>query len=204
MAFAQLTSRESLRDIEIRLHALQRKLYHADFARVLIAWARRLYQADDFGAPLKHTAYALDSTTIDLCLTLFPWAQFRRHKAAVKFHTLIDLRGNIPCFVRITHGKTHDVAILDVLPIEPGAFYVMDRAYLDFGRLLWDFAERREDAGLDRDQHLQAGGHHSQGTKYGTSVARNLADLERLSFRENPYKRGSFSRKTHCFPGITS
>jgi hypothetical protein len=159
MAFAQLTYRESLRDIETCLHALQKKLYHAgfrgviarstladankhrdwriyaDFAQVLIARARRLYQADDFGVQLKHTAYALDSTTIDLCLKLFPWAQFRRHKAAIKLHTLIDLRGNIPCFVRITHGKTHDVTILDVLPIEPGAFYVMDRAYLDFGRL---------------------------------------------------------------------
>ena len=159
MAFAQLTYRESLRDIETCLHALQKKLYHAgfrgviarstladankrrdwriyaDFAQVLIARARRLYQADDFGVQLKHTAYALDSTTIDLCLKLFPWAQFRRHKAAIKLHTLIDLRGNIPCFVRITHGKTHDVTILDVLPIEPGAFYVMDRAYLEFGRL---------------------------------------------------------------------
>ena len=159
MAFAQLTYRESLRDIETCLHALQKKLYHAgfrgviarstladankhrdwriysDFAQVLIARARRLYHADDFGVQLKHTAYALDSTTIDLCLKLFPWAKFRRHKAAIKLHTLIDLRGNIPCFVRITHGKTHDVNILDVLPIEPGAFYVMDRAYLDFGRL---------------------------------------------------------------------
>jgi len=142
MAFAQLTYRESLRDIETCLHALQKKLYHAgfrgviarstladankhrdwriyaDFAQVLIARARRLYQADDFGVQLKHTAYALDSTTIDLCLKLFPWAQFRRHKAAIKLHTLIDLRGNIPCFVRITHGKTHDVTILDVLPID--------------------------------------------------------------------------------------
>jgi hypothetical protein len=159
MAFAQLTYRESLRDIEICLRALQRKLYHAgfrgaiarstladanehrdwriyaDFAQVLIARARRLYQGDGFGAQLEHTAYAPDSTTIDLCLTLFPWARFRRHKAAIKLHTLIDLRGTIPCFVRITHGKTHDVTVLDILPIEPGAFYVMDRAYLDFGRL---------------------------------------------------------------------
>jgi Transposase DDE domain/Domain of unknown function (DUF4372) len=159
MAFAQLTYRESLRDIEICLHALHKKLYHAgfrgiiarstladanehrdwriyaDFAQVLITRARRLYQADGFGAQLKHTAYALDSTTIDLCLTLFPWAKFRRHKGAIKLHTLIDLRGNIPYFVRITHGKTHDVTVLDTLPIEPGAFYVMDRAYVDFGRL---------------------------------------------------------------------
>ena len=159
MAFAQLTYRESLRDIEICLHALHKKLYHAgfrgviarstladanehrdwriyaDFAQVLIARARRLYQTDGFGAQLKQTAYALDSTTIDLCLTLFPWAKFRRRKGAIKLHTLIDLRGNIPCFVLITDGKTHDVNVLDVLPIEPGAFYVMDRGYLDFGRL---------------------------------------------------------------------
>jgi hypothetical protein len=159
MAFAQLTDRESLRDIEICLRALHKKLYHAgfrgiiarstladanehrdwriyaDFAQVLIARARRLYQADGFGAQLKQTAYALDSTTIDLCLTLFPWAHFRRRKGAIKLHTLLDLHGNIPCFVRITHGKTHDVTVLDTLPIEPGAFYVMDRGYLDFGRL---------------------------------------------------------------------
>jgi hypothetical protein len=159
LAFAQLTYRESLRDIETCLHALHKKLYHAgfrgviarstladanehrdwriyaDFAQILIARARRLDQADGFGAQLKQTAYALDSTTIDLCLSLFPWARFRRRKGAIKLHTLIDLRGNIPCFVRITHGKTHDVRVLDVLPIEPGAFYVMDRGYLDFGRL---------------------------------------------------------------------
>src|SRR4051812_44701357 len=159
MAFAQLTYRESLRDIETCLRALHKKLYHAgfrgviarstladanehrdwriyaDFAQVLIARARRLYQAEGFGAQLKQTAYALDSTTIDLCLTLFPWARFRRHKGAIKLHTLLDLRGNIPCFVRITHGKTHDVKVLDTLPIEAGAFYVMDRAYVDFGRL---------------------------------------------------------------------
>jgi hypothetical protein len=159
MAFAQLTYRESLRDIETCLRALRKKLYHAgfrgaiarstladanehrdwriyaDFAQVLIAHARRLYQADGFGVQLEQTAYALDSTTIDLCLTLFPWARFRRRKGAVKLHTLIDLRGNIPCFVLITHGKTHDVKVLDALPIEAGAFYVMDRGYLDFGRL---------------------------------------------------------------------
>jgi hypothetical protein len=159
MAFAQLTYRESLRDIETCLRALHKKLYHAgfrgaiarstladanehrdwriyaDFAQVLIAHARRLYQADGFGVQLEQTAYALDSTTIDLCLTLFPWARFRRRKGAVKLHTLIDLRGNIPCFVLITHGKTHDVKVLDVLPIEVGAFYVMDRGYVDFGRL---------------------------------------------------------------------
>ena len=159
MAFAQLTFRESLRDIETCLRALQKKLYHAgfrgaiarstladanehrdwriyaDFAQVLIGHARRLYQADTFGVEIEQTAYALDSTTIDLCLKLFPWARFRRRKGAVKLHTLIDLRGNIPCFVLVTHGKTHDVKVLDTLPIEVGAFYVMDRGYVDFGRL---------------------------------------------------------------------
>jgi Domain of unknown function (DUF4372)/Transposase DDE domain len=159
MAFAQLTYRESLRDIETCLRAVPKKLYHAgfrgaiarstladanehrdwriyaDFAQVLIAHARRLYTAEGFGVELEQTAYALDSTTIDLCLALFPWARFRRRKGAVKLHTLLDLRGNIPCFVRITHGKTHDVTALDALPIEAGSFYVMDRGYLDFGRL---------------------------------------------------------------------
>jgi hypothetical protein len=159
MAFAQLTYRESLRDIETCLRALGPKLYHAglrgrvsrstlgdankrrdwriwaDFAQVLIRRARALYVQDDFGVVLEHAAYALDSTTIDLCLALFPWARFRRRKGAVKLHTLIDLRGSIPCFIRITHGKTADVNVLDHLPIEPGAFYMMDRGYIDFARL---------------------------------------------------------------------
>lgn len=159
MAFAQLTYRESLRDIETCLNAVPTKLYHAgfrgkisrstladanrqrdwriwaDFAHVLIRRARALYAKDDFGVALKQAAYALDSTTIDLCLALFPWARFRRHKGAVKLHTLIDLRGNIPCFIRITHGKTHDVTVLDHLPVEPGAFYMMDKGYIDFTRL---------------------------------------------------------------------
>jgi len=159
MAFAQLTYRESLRDIETCLRAMGPKLYHAgfrgkisrstlgdanqrrdwriwaDFAQVLIRRARALYAQDGFAVALQQAAYALDSTTIDLCLALFPWARFRRRKGAVKLHTLIDLRGNIPCFIRITHGKTHDVTVLDHLPIEPGAFYMMDRGYIDFGRL---------------------------------------------------------------------
>jgi hypothetical protein len=159
MAFAQLTYRESLRDIEICLRAVQVKLYHAgirgriarstladaneqrdwriyaDFAQVLIARARQLYAGDDFGVALAQTAYVLDSTTIDLCLTLFPWARFRQRKAAVKLHTLLDLRGSIPSFIHITEGKTHDVTVLDELVVEPGAFYVMDRGYIDFGRL---------------------------------------------------------------------
>jgi transposase len=159
MAFAQLTYRESLRDIETCLRALQPRLYHAgfrgkiarntlanankrrdwriyaDLAQGLITWARKLYVADDFGVALKQTAYAFDSTTIDLCLSLFPWARFRRRKGAVKLHTLIDLRGNIPCFIRISHGKMHDVNALDDLVLEPGAFYIMDRGYIDFARL---------------------------------------------------------------------
>ena len=159
MAYAQLTYRESLRDIEICLRSHRPKLYHAgfrgriarstladanrlrdwriyaDFAQVLISHARLLYAADDFGLALDQTAYALDTTTIDLCLSLFPWAPFRRHKAAVKLHTLIDLRGNIPTFVHILSGKRHDVTVLDELTIEAGAFYVMDRGYLDFRRL---------------------------------------------------------------------
>ena len=159
MAFAQLTYRESLRDIETCLRALQPKLYHAgirghiskstladanekrdwriyaDFAHGLIRIARQLYTDEDFGLELEQTAYVLDSTTIDLCLSLFPWAHFRKHKGAIKLHTLMDLRGNIPCFICITKGTIHDVRILDHLIIEPAAFYIMDRGYIDFGRL---------------------------------------------------------------------
>ena len=159
MAFAQLTYRESLRDIEACLRSLQNKLYHmgirgkvsrstlsdanekrdwriyADFAIVLIHIARNLYINDDFGVELDNTVYALDSTTIDLCLSLFPWARFRKRKGAVKMHTLLDLRGNIPSFIEITDGKVHDVNILDDLIPEPGSFYIMDRAYIDFSRL---------------------------------------------------------------------
>jgi hypothetical protein len=159
MAFAQLTYRESLRDIEACLRAQQTKLYHlgirgqvsrntlahansvrdwriyADFAQVLIMRARVLYADDSFGVELAQTVYALDATTIDLCLALFPWAEFRKHKGAVKLHTLLDLRGNIPTVVIITHGKVHEVNILDQLSFEAGAFHVMDRAYLDFARL---------------------------------------------------------------------
>lgn len=159
MAFAQLTYRESLRDIEACLRSAGTKLYHmgirsrvsrntlananqvrdwriyADFAQTLISTARELYVGDRFGIELKQTVYALDATTIDLCLSLFPWARFRKHRGAVKLHTLLDLRGNIPSIVIITHGKVHDVHILDQLVFEAGAFYVMDRGYLDFGRL---------------------------------------------------------------------
>jgi hypothetical protein len=159
MAFAQLTYRESLRDIEACLRSVSGKLYHmgfrgkvarstladanesrdwriyADFAQVLIALARPLYANDPIGIDLDQSLYALDSTTIDLCLSLFPWARFRKYKAAVKMHTLLDLHGNIPTFIRITNGKVHDVKILDEIMPEAGAFYVMDRGYVDFERL---------------------------------------------------------------------
>ncbi len=159
MAFAQLTYRESLRDIEACLRSLQGKLYHlgfrghvsrstlaaanenrdwrifADFAQVLIGVARPLYAHDPMGVDLEQSLYALDSTTIDLCLSLFPWARFRKHKAAVKMHTLLDLHGNIPTFIRVTEGKMHDVNILDEFLPEAGTFYVMDRGYIDFERL---------------------------------------------------------------------
>ena len=159
MAFAQLTYRESLRDIETCLRAVGGKLYHmgfrtsvarstladanesrdwrifADFAHTLIATARGLYAREPMGVDLDQSLYALDSTTIDLCLALFPWARFRRRKAAVKMHTLLDLRGNIPAFVHVTDGKVHDVNVLDQIAPEAGAFYVMDRGYIDFERL---------------------------------------------------------------------
>jgi len=159
MAFAQLTFRESLRDIETCLRAHSAKLYHLgirggiarstladanetrdwriyqDFALSLIQTARKLYAEDGFAVELKHTVYALDSTTIDLCLALFPWARFRKTKGAVKLHTLLDLRGNIPSFIHISDGKLHDVNILDQIAFEAGSFYVMDRGYIDFARL---------------------------------------------------------------------
>jgi len=159
MAFAQLTYRESLRDIETCLRSVGSRLYHmgfrspvarstladanesrdwriyADFAQILISIARPLYADDPIGVDLHQSLYALDSTTIDLCISLFPWAKFRQHKAAVKMHTLLDLRGNIPSFIHITDGKTSDVNILDQILPEAGAFYVMDRGYIDFKRL---------------------------------------------------------------------
>jgi hypothetical protein len=159
MVFAQISGCRSLRDIETSLRTMRSKLYHcgirgtvsrntlakaneqrdwriySDFAYALIARARTLYANDTFGIQLDREVYALDSTTLDLCLTLFPWAAFRRHKAAVKVHTQMDLRGSIPSFIRISDGKTHDVRFLDDLTLEPGALYVMDRGYLDFARL---------------------------------------------------------------------
>jgi len=159
MAFAQLTCRESLRDIEACLRAMGPKLYHAgfrgrisrstladanerrdwriyaDFAQALIQIARPLYAGEDLGLDLDNTVYALDASTIDLCLSVFPWAHFRKTKAAVKLHTLLDLQGNIPTFIHISDGKLHDVNVLDILLPEPGTFYIMDRGYLDFARL---------------------------------------------------------------------
>jgi hypothetical protein len=159
LAFAQLTYRESLRDIEACLRAAPQKLYHmgirtlvsrntlananqvrdwriySDFAHTLIHEARNLYRGEPFGIELDQTVYALDATTIDLCLSLFPWAQFRRHKSAVKLHTLLDLRGSIPTVVIVTGGQIHEVNILDQLIWEAGAIYLMDRAYVDFRRL---------------------------------------------------------------------
>jgi len=159
LAFAQLTYRESLRDIVCCLRSMEKKLYHmgfrgnisrstladanetrdwriyADFAQVLIHIARGLYKDDEFGVELDNTVYALDSTTIDLCLSLFPWAHFRRQKGAIKLHTLLDLRGNLPSYIQITDGKVHDVNILDDLIPEPGSYYIIDRGYVDFARL---------------------------------------------------------------------
>ena len=159
MVFAQLAFRESLRDIITCLRAMQNKLYHtgirgniskstladanenrdwriyADFAQILINRARHIYKDDPFGVEIDETVYALDSTTIDLCLSVFPWAKFRKHKAAIKLHALLDLHGNIPSFIEITEGKVHDVNILDEIIPEPGSYYIMDRAYIDFTRL---------------------------------------------------------------------
>ena len=159
MAFAQLTYRESLRDIEACLRAQSKKLYHmgirskvsrstlaeanemrdwhiyADFANHLISIARKLYQTEPMAAELQNTVYALDATTIDLCLSLFPWAHFRKAKGAVRLHTLLDLQGNIPSFIHISDGKLHEVNVLDLIPLEAGAFYIMDRGFLDFSRL---------------------------------------------------------------------
>jgi hypothetical protein len=159
MAFAQLTYRESLRDIQACLRGSQQKLYHmgfrgkvsrntlahanqvrdwriyGDFAQILIAHARRLYAHEDFGVELEEAVYAFDASTIDLCLSVFPWAKFRHRKGAIKLHTLMDLRGSIPTLIFITHGKVHEINLLDELLFEPGAIYLFDRGYLDFARL---------------------------------------------------------------------
>ncbi len=202
MAFAQLTYRESLRDIEACLSAQISKLYHmgisepisrstladanetrdwriyADFAQKLISQARKLYAHESFGVDLSNTVYALDSTTIDLCLSMFPWAPFRQSKAAVKMHTLLDLRGAIPSFVHISDGKFHDVNILDLLVPEPGAFYIMDRAYLDFSRLYalhqaGSFFVTRAKSNLDARRVYSAPTDRSTGVICDQSIALN-------------------------------
>lgn len=206
LAFAQLTYRESLRDIEACLSAQSAKLYHmgigssvrrstladanekrdwriyAEFAQRLITQARKLYVEDDLGLDLKNTVYALDSTTIDLCLSLFPWAPFRTTKAAVKMHTLLDLRGNIPSFIHISDGKLHDVNVLDLMIPEPAAIYVMDRAYLDFERL----------ATL-----------HDAGAFFVTRAKAN-ADLRRLYSAPNNREQGIICDQTVALSGFYS
>ena len=241
MAFAQLTYRESLRDIETCLRAMGGKLYHAgfrgkiarstladanehrdwriyaDFAHVLIAVAKRLYANDGFAVALDATAYAFDSTTIDLCLSLFPWARFRRRKGAVKLHTLIDLRGNIPCFIRISDGKMHDVRALDDLVLEPGAFYIMDRGYIDFARLYvftqqsaffivrgkrnMDYARQPyrsvdKSTGLRSDQKI---------TLQGPKTSRQYPDaLRRITYRDaETQKRFTFLTNNWTLPALT-
>jgi hypothetical protein len=206
MIFAQLTYRESLRDIVTCLGSLGPKLYHAgirgplrrstladanelrdwriyaDFAGVLIERARGLYHGDGFALDLEQPAYAFDSTTIDLCLTLFPWAQFRRRKSAVKLHTLIDLRGNIPCFVHVSSGSMADVTSLDFLPIEPGSFYMMDRGYIDFARL-YTF---------------------TQGLAFFVTRAKRDLDFSRRSYREVDKATGLRSDQTIILCGPKS
>jgi hypothetical protein len=202
MAFAQLTYRESLRDIEACLSAQASKLYHmgfrqvvrrttlsdanesrdwriyADFAQVLIRQARKLYASETLGLELSETVYALDSTTIDLCLSVFPWARFRLTKAAVKLHTLLDLRGAIPSFIHVSDGKWHDVHMLDLLLPEAGAIYIMDRGYLDFARLhvlqrAGAFFVTRSKANLDARRIYSAPADHSTGILCDQTIALN-------------------------------
>lgn len=206
LAFAQLSYRESLRDIEACLSAQSAKLYHmgirtpirrstladanerrdwriyAEFAQRLITQARRLYAEEDLGLDLSNTVYALDSTTIDLCLSLFPWAPFRSTKAAVKMHTLLDLRGNIPSFIHVSDGKLHDVNVLDLMIPEPAAIYVMDRAYLDFERLF---------------------GLHEAGAFFVTRAKSN-SDLRRLYSAPNDRAQGIICDQTVALCGFYS
>ena len=206
MAFAQLTYRQSLRDIEACLNAMRSRLYHmgihgpvprstiayaneqrdwriyADFAQVLISLARPLYAKDDIGLNLKEMVYALDSTTIDLCLSLFPWARFRKHKAAIKMHTLIDIHGPIPLFVWISDGKMHDVNILDILIPEPGAIYLFDRGYIDFGRL---FSLHSSNA-------------------FCVTLAKSHMQFKRVSSRDSDILHGVLSDQTIVLTGVHS
>jgi hypothetical protein len=240
MAYAQLTGRDSLRNLEICLRVLRPKLYHAgfrgevsrstladanhnrdwriyaDFAHVLIGQARALYADDAFAVDLDQAAYAFDSTTIDLCLALFPWAKFRRRKGAVKLHTMIDLRGNIPCFIHITHGKTHDVNALDHLSLEAGAFYMLDRGYIDFRRLAV-FARRpaffvtRSKKNLDCERRCSRQVDKSTGLRCdqtivlkGIKSARDYPDsLRRISYVDNlTEKRLVFLTNNFNLPAI--
>ena len=221
MAFAQLTWRESLRDIEVCLSAQSSKLYHmgfrsavkrstladanetrdwriwAEFAQRLIAQARELYKSESLGIDLSETVYALDATTIDLCLSLFPWAPFRSTKAAIKLHTLLDLRGAIPSFIHISDGKLHDVNALDMLIPEPGAIYVMDRGYLDFQRLYaldqaGAFFVTRAKSNLDARRLYSAASDRAQGIIADQTIALNgyisgklyPAHLRRIRFKD--------------------
>jgi IS4 transposase len=224
LAFAQLTFRESLRDIETCLRALEPKLYHAgfrgkvsrstladasrahdwrifaDFAQVLIRRARQLYAHEPLAVELEETVYALDSTTIDLCLKLFPWARFRRRKGAVKLHTLIDVRGNIPCFIHVSHGKMHDVTALDYLPIEPGAFYVMDRGYVDFQRLhrftlCSAFFVTRSKKNLDYTRRLRRAVDKATGLRSDRTIV--LAGPKSSRLYPDPLRRISFYDTEH-------
>src|SRR5205823_1006006 len=241
MAFAQLTFRESLRDIEACLRAQRSKLYHlgirstvarntlananavrdwriyADFAQGLIAIARPLYVDEPFGVDLKESVYALDTTTIDLCLSVFSWAPFRSTKSAVKLHTLLDLRGNIPTFIHISDGKLHDVNVLDQLIVEPGAFYIMDRGFIDFERL-YRFqlegaffviqargnlsAKRRYSQPVDRHSGLVCD--HTVVLGNPHSIARYPGTLRRIRFRDPESGRTlRFLTNNFALPALT-
>ena len=241
MSFAQLTYRESLRDIEACLSAQAAKLYHmglrgpvnrstladanesrdwriyADFAQRLIAQARKLYAGESFGVDISNTAYALDATTIDLCLSMFPWAPFRTAKAAVKVHTLMDLRGSIPSFIHISDGKLHDVNVLDLLIPEAGAFYIMDRAYLDFERLYvlhqaGSFFVTRAKSNMDARRLYSASTDRSAGVICDQTIAlngfyssRHFPDhLRRIRFKDaESGKTLLFLTNHHTLPALT-
>ena len=241
MAFAQLTYRESLRDIEACLSAQISKLYHmgikepvcrstladanesrdwriyADFAHRLISQARKLYAEESLGVELSNTVYALDSTIIDLCLSMFPWAPFRYSKAAVKVHTLLDLRGAIPSFVHISGGKLHDVNILDMLIPEPGAFYIMDRAYMDFARLYalhqaGSFFVTRAKSNLDARRLYSVPTDRSTGVICDQSIALNgfyshrqyPAHIRRIRFKDaETGKKLVFLTNQNSLPALT-
>jgi hypothetical protein len=241
MGFAQVTYRESLRDIQACLRSVQPKLYHAgfrgrmarntlakanenrdwriwaDLAAVLIARARALYADVPVGLDVKEKVYAFDSTTIDLCLTLFPWAQFRRHKSAVKLHTLLDLRGNIPCFVHVSGGKMADVKSLDLLPLEAGAFYVFDKGYTDFARLFrftqeMAFFVTRAKRDLDYDRRCRRRVDKDSGLRSDQTIVlcgpkssqRYPAPLRRISYyAQDIDKRFVFLTNNFTLPALT-